>query len=106
MPLESVDWTGRAVSASSREDTALTRQNLGEAGSEPLAPATAADHPAAAGVTLALQVLEDMKAEDMQAMFAYLKSTKPVENVVPAPVPPAGCGNARSSGVSGSPPAR
>ncbi len=65
MPPESVDCTGRAVSASSREDTALTRQNLGEAGSEPLAPATAADHPAAAGVTLALQVLEDMKAEDI-----------------------------------------
>lgn len=34
------------------------------------------------------QNMVDMKAEDMQAMFAYLKSTKPVENVVPAPVPP------------------
>ncbi|WP_248310082.1 ribosome silencing factor [Bosea sp. WAO] len=30
-----------------------------------MAPATAADHPAAAGVTLARQVLEDMKAEDI-----------------------------------------
>ncbi|WP_332681633.1 ribosome silencing factor [Bosea sp. (in: a-proteobacteria)] len=28
-------------------------------------PATAVDHPAAAGVTLALQVLEDMKAEEI-----------------------------------------
>lgn len=28
--------------------------------------------------------------EDLQAIFAYLKSTKPVRNVVPAPVPPAG----------------
>lgn len=36
------------------------------------------------------QNMVDMKAEDMQAMFAYLKSTKPVENVVPAPVPPSG----------------
>lgn len=26
--------------------------------------------------------------EDVEAMFAYLKSTKPVNNVVPAPVPP------------------
>lgn len=36
------------------------------------------------------QNLKDMKAEDMQAVFAYLKSTKPVENVVPAPIPPGG----------------
>lgn len=36
------------------------------------------------------QNMVDMKAEDMQAMFAYLKSTKPVENVVPAPVLPSG----------------
>ncbi|MBV6406077.1 MAG: hypothetical protein GFGODING_02862 [Flavobacteriales bacterium] len=34
------------------------------------------------------QNMVDMKAEDMQAMFAYLKSTKPVENVVPTPIPP------------------
>ncbi|MCY2688710.1 c-type cytochrome [Salinimicrobium sp. TH3] len=27
--------------------------------------------------------------EDLEAMFAYLKSTRPVENVVPAPIPPA-----------------
>ncbi|NJW51580.1 c-type cytochrome [Salinimicrobium oceani] len=26
--------------------------------------------------------------EDLEAMFAYLQSTKPVENVVPAPIPP------------------
>lgn len=25
---------------------------------------------------------------DLEAMFAYLKSTKPVENIVPAPIPP------------------
>lgn len=36
------------------------------------------------------QNMVDMKAADMQAVFAYLKSTKPVENVVPAPVPPSG----------------
>ncbi|MBN9471043.1 MAG: ribosome silencing factor [Bosea sp.] len=53
------------MSASSYEDTALTRQTLGETGSEPLSPAIAVDHPAAAGVTLALQVLDDMKAEDI-----------------------------------------
>lgn len=28
-----------------------------------------------------------MKEEDLQAIFAYLKSTKPVRNVVPAPLP-------------------
>lgn len=32
----------------------------------------------------------DMKKEDLSAVFAYLKSTKPVENVVPAPIPPGG----------------
>ncbi len=26
--------------------------------------------------------------EDVSAIFAYLKSTKPVRNVVPAPIPP------------------
>lgn len=31
----------------------------------------------------------DMDDNDLRAMFAYLKSTKPVENVVPAPLPPA-----------------
>lgn len=31
-----------------------------------------------------------MKDEDVKAIFAYLKSIKPVKNVVPAPVPPAG----------------
>ncbi|QJD78900.1 c-type cytochrome [Spirosoma rhododendri] len=29
-----------------------------------------------------------IKDADLDAIFAYLKSTKPVENVVPAPVPP------------------
>lgn len=28
----------------------------------------------------------EMKDEDLQAVFAYLKSLKPVENVVPSPV--------------------
>jgi hypothetical protein len=31
----------------------------------------------------------DMEDGDLKAIFAYLKSTKPVENVVPAPLPPA-----------------
>lgn len=35
------------------------------------------------------QNLVDLKPDDMKAIFAYLKSTKPVENVVPAPIPPA-----------------
>lgn len=30
-----------------------------------------------------------MTDEDLKAIFAYLKSTKPVRNVVPAPIPPA-----------------
>ena len=29
-----------------------------------------------------------MKDEDIQAIFAYLKSIKPVKNIVPAPIPP------------------
>lgn len=29
-----------------------------------------------------------LKDEDMKAIFAYLKSTKPIKNVVPEPVPP------------------
>lgn len=32
----------------------------------------------------------NMKDEDMRAIFAYLKSTKPVHNIVPAPRPPVG----------------
>lgn len=36
------------------------------------------------------QNLMHMKPEDMKALFAYLKSTRPVENVVPAPIPPGG----------------
>jgi len=34
------------------------------------------------------QNLQNLKDEDIHAMFTYLKSTKPVANVVPAPVPP------------------
>lgn len=33
-----------------------------------------------------------MTDEDLKAVFAYLKSTKPVKNIVPAPVSPAGLG--------------
>jgi hypothetical protein len=29
-----------------------------------------------------------MKDEDLKAVFAYLKSTKPVKNVVPSPIAP------------------
>lgn len=36
------------------------------------------------------QNLKDIADEDVHAIFTYLKSTKPVENVVPAPLPPAG----------------
>lgn len=36
------------------------------------------------------QNLVDLKDEDIHAIFTYLKSTKPVENVVPPPMPPAG----------------
>ena len=28
------------------------------------------------------------KDEDLKAIFAYLKSTAPIKNVVPAPIPP------------------
>lgn len=31
----------------------------------------------------------NMKDEDISAIYAYLKSTRPVKNVVPAPLPPA-----------------
>jgi mono/diheme cytochrome c family protein len=36
------------------------------------------------------QNLVNLKDEDIHAIFTYLKSTKPVENVVPPPIPPAG----------------
>ncbi|MET0393355.1 MAG: diheme cytochrome c-553 [Chitinophagaceae bacterium] len=36
--------------------------------------------------------LVNMKDEDIKAMFVYLKSTKPIRNVVPAPVSPADLG--------------
>jgi hypothetical protein len=35
------------------------------------------------------QNLVNLKDEDIHAIFTYLKSTRPVENVVPAPIPPA-----------------
>lgn len=35
------------------------------------------------------QNYRSLKTEELQAIFAYLRSTKPVENVVPPPVPPA-----------------
>lgn len=36
--------------------------------------------------------LVNMKDEDIKAIFAYLKSTKPVKNAVPAAIPPTGLG--------------
>jgi hypothetical protein len=33
------------------------------------------------------QVYRNMKDEDLKAIFAYLKTSKPVENIVPAPKP-------------------
>jgi hypothetical protein len=33
-----------------------------------------------------------MTDEDLKAIFAYLKTLKPVENIVPAPIPPQGAG--------------
>lgn len=53
-----------AVSALSREDTTLDRQSIGEAAITPLPPAALTDNPAASSIALALQVLDDMKAED------------------------------------------
>lgn len=34
------------------------------------------------------QNYKDMKKEDIRAIFAYLKSTKPVDNIVPRPIMP------------------
>ncbi len=34
------------------------------------------------------QNFKDLKDEDLSAIFAYLKSIPPVQNVVPAPIPP------------------
>ena len=36
------------------------------------------------------QTIGQMTDEDLKAMFAYLKSLPPIENQVPAPLPPAG----------------
>ncbi|MCB0569092.1 MAG: diheme cytochrome c-553 [Phaeodactylibacter sp.] len=35
-------------------------------------------------------VYRNMSDDDLRAIFAYLKSTKPVHNIVPQPVPPGG----------------
>ena len=35
--------------------------------------------------------------DDLKAMFAYLKTLKPVKNAVPAPMPPAGSSQSKSS---------
>lgn len=40
--------------------------------------------------------------EDLSAMFAYLKSIKPIENMVPAPVPPSGAPATPSTGTTAS----
>jgi hypothetical protein len=34
------------------------------------------------------QVYRNMKDEDLKAIFAYLKTTKPLHNIVPAPIAP------------------
>lgn len=34
------------------------------------------------------EMLQNMTDDELKAIFAYLKSTKPIENVVPAPAPP------------------
>ena len=36
------------------------------------------------------QTYKYMRDEELKAIFAYLKTTKPIKNVVPQPVPPAG----------------
>ena len=36
------------------------------------------------------QTYRFMRDEELKAVFAYLKSTKPIKNVVPQPLPPAG----------------
>jgi ribosome-associated protein len=53
------------MSASSGEDTELTRDPIGEAEPSPLPPAHITENPAAAGVELALRILEEMQAEDI-----------------------------------------
>lgn len=35
------------------------------------------------------QMFKHMTDDELKAVFAYLKSTKPIENIVPPPVPPA-----------------
>lgn len=34
------------------------------------------------------QNFKDIEDEDVSAIFAFLKSTKPIQNIVPAPIPP------------------
>lgn len=38
------------------------------------------------------EMYQHMTDDEIKAVFAYLKSIKPISNVVPAPVPPAGAG--------------
>lgn len=38
--------------------------------------------------------------EDLSAIFAYLKSLKPIENMVPAPIPPPGAPEAAAAGAA------
>jgi hypothetical protein len=35
------------------------------------------------------QTIGQMTDDDLKAMFAYLKSIKPIHNVIPVPLPPA-----------------
>ena len=51
--------------AQKHEDTALTRPTPGEPEPQPLPLAAVANNPAADSLTLALTVLDDMKAEDV-----------------------------------------
>jgi hypothetical protein len=39
------------------------------------------------------EMIRHMTDDEMKAVFAYLKSIKPVNNIVPAPVPPVGITN-------------
>lgn len=43
------------------------------------------------------QNFAQLSDEDLEAMFAYLKSTKPVSNAVPAPIPPDKLGQLKKS---------
>jgi hypothetical protein len=38
------------------------------------------------------QMYKNMTDDELKAIFAYLKSTKPIHNVVPQPTPPVSAG--------------